>query len=189
VPDHGHSTNHVYIALVTFFLSHSHSLTITRRRRRGAPAAVATPPRRRAHAVPAPAPAAPSPPQPAPRSRPRPCPRPRPRRTAAVMLAAVRRTSCPRHAPAASPPCVPSPCPRRVPTVRALVVPLLCPRRAPAALPATRRFVRDPSSRPSGMIRFIIELIRLIFSFLVLNLCTCMIRLILSIDDCRPSCR
>jgi hypothetical protein len=32
-------------------------------------------------------------------------------------------------------------------------------------------------------------MIRLIFSFLMLNLCTCMIRLICSIVDCRPSCR
>jgi hypothetical protein len=69
------------------------------------------------------------------------------------------------------------------------------PRRTPCS-----RFVRDravdssataPSIRPRpvvppvGMIRFYIELI----SFVVLNLCTCMIRLILSIDDCRPSCR
>jgi hypothetical protein len=172
-------------------LALSHSLTITRRRR-----AAATPPHARS------------------RLRPRrPCPRCRsPRPTLALALVpahalaapyAVRRapampSSCPRRVPAVRALTVSPPCPRRVCPRRALAVPSSCPRRLarnppsrprPVGSSATRRFVRDPSPRPSGMIRFNIELIRLIFSFLVLNLCTCMIRLILSIDDYRPSCR
>ena len=124
-------------------------------------------------------------------------PRPRPRREA--LAAAAATAPCPRRAP----PCprrafprraltVPPSRPRRACPRRALAVPLPCPRRLaprPADSSATRRFVCDPSSRPLGMIKFNIVLIRLIFSFLVLNLFTCMIRLILSIDDCRPSCR
>jgi hypothetical protein len=113
-----------------------------------------------------------SPPRPRPLAHaaraPTPSPRGRSRRS---------RDRAVRRALAVPPPCLPSLCPRR-----ALTVP-------PPPRPATHRFVRDPSSRPLGMIRFNIVLIRLIFSFLVLNLCTCMIRLILSIDDCRPSCR
>jgi hypothetical protein len=183
VPDHGHSAKRVYIALVipSFFLTLSLSHTPRRRRRRRH--AAATPP--------------------CPRPRRARSPRPHPHRAAAAAAAAtapyVVPPSCPRRAPAASPPCLPSPCPRRAPAASSPCVPSSCPRRAlavpspprprPAVSSATRRFVRDLSSRPSGMIRFNIELIRLIFSFLVLNLCTCMIRLILSIDDCRPSCR
>jgi hypothetical protein len=160
----------LHSAGISFFLSHSLTLSQSRRRRRRLPPrprdTAATPRHRRArsaHALAA-----------------RPQPRP-------------RHTPCPRRAPAASPLCLPSLCPRRAPAVAPPCVPSSCPRRAlavpPPPRPATRRLVRDPSSRPLGMIRFNIVLIRLIFSFLVLNLCTCMIRLILSIDDCRPSCR
>jgi hypothetical protein len=134
---------------------------------------------------------------PTPSARPR--PRPRPRREAVAAAAATAPYAVCR-ALVVPPSCLPSPCPCRAPATSC--VPSPCPCRAPAASPhdpstrprpvdssATRRFVPDPSSRPLGMIRFNLVLIRLIFSFLVLNLCTCMIRLILSIDDCRPSCR
>jgi hypothetical protein len=152
----------LHSAGISFFLSHSLTLSQSRCRRRRSP---------------------PRPPTP------RPCPRrarPRPRREAvaaatATASYAVRRALV-----------VPPPRPRRACPRRALAVPLSCPRRLaprPADSSSTRRFVSDPASRPLGMIRFNIVLIRLIFSFLVLNLCTCMIRLILSIDDCRPSCR
>jgi hypothetical protein len=179
-----------------FFLSHSltHSLiravaAVNRRR---------DPPPRRDPAAPAPSPAHGAP---AHSARAHTAPRALTLACARVHAAAPtpsppqprpRRTSCPRRAPAASPPCFPSSCPHRAPVASPPCVPLPCPRRLaprPADSSATRRFVRDPSSRPLGMIRFNIVLIRLIFSFLVLNLCTCMIRLILSIDDCRPSCR
>jgi hypothetical protein len=173
VPDHGHSAKRVYIALVCSSFSLTLSLTHPCRRRHKSP-----PRPRRARARPR-------------RAR----PRPRPEAlaaAAATALYAIRRAltvppPCPPRVPSVLSLAVPSPCPRRVPAVRALVVPSPCPCRAPTASP--RRLVRDPSSRPLGMIRFNIVLIRLIFSFLVLNLCTCMIRLILSIDDCRPSCR
>jgi hypothetical protein len=77
---------------------------------------------------------------------PPPCPRP------------ARTRTTPRRAPAAPPPGPRrTPCPRRAPRA--------CPRRAPAASPATRRLVRDPSSRPPGMIRFNIELIIYVYDY------------------------
>jgi hypothetical protein len=190
-----------------FFFFLSHSLThSSRRRHRKSP----TRPRRRDAAAPSPAHGAPAhaarshSPASTP-SRPRPCPRRARRARPAHALAArplpsqprprralVVPPSCPRRAFPRRALTVPPLRPRRACPRRALVVPLPCPRRLaprPADSSATRRFVCDPSSRPLGMIRFNIVLIRLIFSFLVLNLCTCMIRLILSIDDCRPSCR
>jgi hypothetical protein len=124
------------------------------------------------------------------KSPPRPTAPPCPRREA-IAAAAATASYTVRRALAVPPPCLPSPCPCRAPA--ASCVPSSCFRRALAVpsppRPATCRFIPDPSSHPLGMIRFNIVLIRLIFSFLVLNLCTCMIRLILSIDDCRPSCR
>jgi hypothetical protein len=124
VPDHGHSAKRVYIALV--FPSFSLTLSLSHSR------AAATVDRRRDTAARAPAHAA------------RAHARPRPRREAVAAAAATApyvvhpscpRRACPRRAPTASPPCVPSSFPRR-----ALVVP-------PPPRPATRRLVRDPSIR------------------------------------------
>jgi hypothetical protein len=76
LPDHGHSAKRVYIALVTFFLSHSLTLTL-----RAAATVYTSPPRRRTPAAPAPYAV----------RRALAMPPPRPRR------------ACPRRAPAASP--------------------------------------------------------------------------------------
>jgi hypothetical protein len=113
-----------------YFLFFSLTLSQPRRLRRRLPPRPAAPPRPRRARVRV-------------RSRsPAPTPRsPRPR---------------PRHAPAASPPCLPSLCPRRVPAASPSCVPSSCPRSAlvvpPPPRPMTRRLVRDPSIRPRPVV-------------------------------------
>jgi hypothetical protein len=206
VPDHGHSAKHAYIPNGQRFLPHSLTLlTHTRRRRALAHRAPAHCRRARAREdiahtraapprPPYPRPPCPSPTAPVPSP---PCPSPAPAALAVPLNLARRARRAPCRAPRPPPPCPrrraprprlrprPSPCPRPPPPpvpCRALARP--APRPRPVISPATRRLARDQTFKVIACFMFYVydlyEMIR--FN-------TCMIRLICSIVDCRPSCR